>query len=127
MQLQVSSLACVSPLSRSNAVQHHPSPGDSLAVGARSRLDANLGDFLGFFIGAFKFPFAYDSKRSFWKNTQGMQEIIQKRAEILDTSAIDMEPFDPTLIDAFTNCAPYGVLLPEAFIQSENLLSFAKD
>ena len=90
-------------------------------------ISANLGDFLGFFVGAFKFPFAYDSKRSFWKNALELQEIIQKRAEILDTSAIDMEPFDPTLVDAFTNCAPYVDLLPEAFSQTENLSSFAGD
>jgi len=93
----------------------------------RRRLCANSGDFLGFFVGAFKFPFAYDSKRSFWKNAQELQELIRKRAEILDTSAIDMEPFDPTLVDAFTNCAPYVDLLPEAFSQTENLSSFAQD
>ena len=34
----------------------------------RKRLGANPGNFLGFFVGAFRFPFAYDSKRSFWKN-----------------------------------------------------------
>ena len=93
----------------------------------RRRISANPGDFLGFFVGAFKFPFAYDSKSSFWKNAQELQEIIQKRAEMRDTSAIDMEPFDPTLVDAFTNCAPYVALLPEAFSQTENLSSFARD
>ena len=44
-----------------------------------------------------------------------------------DNSAIDMEPFDPTLVDAFTNCAPYVDLLPEAFSQTENLSAFARD
>lgn len=93
----------------------------------RRRLGVNPGDFLGFFVGAFKFPFAYDSQRSFWKNAQELQEIIRERAEMLDTSAIDMEPFDPTLVDAFTNCAPYVNLLPEAFNQTENLSRFAQD
>lgn len=93
----------------------------------RKRLGANPGDFLGFFVGAFKFPFSYDSKRSFWKNAQELQEIIKKRVEILDTSATDIEPFDPTLVDAFTNCAPYVDLLPEAFSQTENLSSFDRD
>lgn len=93
----------------------------------RRRIDATPGYFLGFFVGAFKFPFDYNPKRSFWKNAQELQEIIQKRAEMLDTSAIDMEPFDPTLVDAFTNCAPYVDLLPEAFSQTENLSSFARD
>jgi len=41
-------------------------------------------------------PFVYDAKRSFWKNAQELQEIIRKRAEMLDTSAIDMELFDPS-------------------------------
>lgn len=93
----------------------------------RRRLCANLGDFLGFFVGAFKFPFAYDFQKSFWKNALELQELIQERADMLDTSAIDMEPFDPTLVDAFTNCAPYVDLLPEAFSQSENLSNFARD
>jgi len=93
----------------------------------RKRLGINPGDFLGFFVGAFKFPFAYDSKKSFWKNASELQDIIRERAEVLDTSAIDMEPFDPTLVDAFTNCAPYVDLLPDAFIQTENLSSFSQD
>lgn len=93
----------------------------------RSRLGVKPGDFLGFFAGAFKFPFDYDFKRSFWENAKEMQEIMRKKAEMLDTSAIDMESFDPTLVDAFTNCAPYADLLPEAFSQTDNLSSFARD
>lgn len=93
----------------------------------RKRLGVKPENFLGFFVGAFKFPFAYDLKKSFWENAGEMQEIIRKRAEVLDISAIDMEPFDPTLVDAFTNCAPYVDSLPEAFSRTENLKSFAKD
>jgi NRPS condensation-like uncharacterized protein len=93
----------------------------------RRRLGASPEDFLGFFVGAFKFPFAYDSKKSFWKNAQELQAIIRERAEMLDTSAINMEPFQPTLVDAFTNCAPYVDLLPEAFEQTEGLRAFARD
>ncbi len=93
----------------------------------RRRLGANRGNFLGFFVGAFKFPFAYDSKKTFWKNAHELLETIRKNAEMLDNSAINMEPFDPTLVDAFTNCAPYVDLLPEAFSQTENLSAFAKD
>lgn len=93
----------------------------------RSRLDVKPKDFLGFFVGAFNFPFAYDSRKPFWENTQEIQGLIQKRADMLDTSAIDMESFEPTLVDAFTNCAPYVDLLPEAFSQSENLSAFVRD
>ncbi len=93
----------------------------------RRRLGVNRENFLGFFVGAFKFPFVYNFQRSFWKNAYELQEIIRKRAEMLDTSAINMEPFDPTLVDAFTNCAPYVDLLPEAFSKTENLSAFAQD
>jgi NRPS condensation-like uncharacterized protein len=93
----------------------------------RRHLGDKPGDFLGFFVGAFKFPFAYNSEKSFWKNAQELQEIIRKRAEMLDNSAIDMESFAPTLVDAFTNCAPYMELLPEAFSQTEKLRAFARD
>lgn len=93
----------------------------------RKRFGVSPEDFLGFFVGAFKFPFAYDFKRSFWENAHELQEIIRKRADALDTSAIDMEAFDPTLVDAFTNCAPYVNLLPEAFSKTESLSEFARD
>lgn len=93
----------------------------------RRHLSVDCKDFLGFFVGAFKFPFSYDPSRSFWENAKDLHEIIRKRTEMLDTSAIDMESFDPTLVDAFTNCAPYVDLLPEAFSQTENLLAFAQD
>lgn len=93
----------------------------------RKRLCVSPENFLGFFVGAFKFPFVYNSKRSFWKNAHELQEIIKRRADALDTSAIDMEAFDPTLVDAFTNCAPYVNLLPETFSKTENLSSFARD
>jgi hypothetical protein len=56
-----------------------------------------------------------------------MSDVIRKRAESLDTSAIDMEPFHPTLVDAFTNCAPYVEVLPGAFSKSERLSAFAID
>jgi NRPS condensation-like uncharacterized protein len=93
----------------------------------RRRLRPIPENFLGFFVGAFKFQFEYDSKMSFWKNAQELHEIIRNRADTLDTSAIDMEPFDPTLVDAFTNCAPYVNLLPSAFNRTENLSTFARD
>jgi NRPS condensation-like uncharacterized protein len=93
----------------------------------RRRLRPVPENFLGFFVGAFKFQFEYDSKRSFWKNAHELHEIIRNRADALDASAIDMESFDPTLVDAFTNCAPYADLLPSAFNRTENLSAFARD
>jgi NRPS condensation-like uncharacterized protein len=93
----------------------------------RRRLDLSHEGFLGFFVGAFKFPFIYDQRKPFWENAHELQKIIQERAEMLDASAIDMANLDPALVDAFPNCAPYVDMLPEAFSQTENLSAFAKD
>lgn len=80
-----------------------------------------------FLSGGFNFPFAYDQKKSFWKNTADLHKIIQRRVGMLDNTGLDMEHFDPTLIDAFFNLAPYTKQIPDAFNQTENLSAFARD
>ncbi|HWQ20147.1 MAG TPA: condensation domain-containing protein [Methanotrichaceae archaeon] len=93
----------------------------------RRHIEGDLGDFLGFFVGAFKVPFTYNWEKSLFENAKDLHMIIQKHASMLDTSAIDMEKFDPTLVDAFTNYAPFVELFPEAFSQTKNLSEFAQD
>lgn len=93
----------------------------------RRHIGDDLGDFLGFFAGAFKAPFAYNWEKSLFENAKDLHMIIQKHASMLDTSAIDMEKFDPTLVDAFTNYAPFVELFPEAFSLTKNLSEFAQD
>lgn len=80
-----------------------------------------------FLSGGFNFPFAYDREKNFWKNAADLHKIIQRRVKMLDNSGLDMEHFDPTLIDAFFNLAPYIKQVQYAFNQTENLSAFARD
>jgi NRPS condensation-like uncharacterized protein len=80
-----------------------------------------------FLSGGFNFPFAYDQKKSFWRNAMDLNKIIQRRVKALDNSGLDMESFNPTLIDAFFNLAPYIKSTPNAFNKTENLSAFASD
>jgi NRPS condensation-like uncharacterized protein len=80
-----------------------------------------------FLSGGFNFPFAYNQKKSFWRNAADLHKIIQRRVKMLDNSGLDMEYFNPTLIDAFFNLAPYIKNVPNAFNKTENLSAFASD
>ncbi|RQW79677.1 MAG: hypothetical protein EHM14_07840 [Methanothrix sp.] len=99
----------------------------SIPFDLRRHLENDIGECFCFLTGGFNFPFAYDQKKSFWKNAADLHKIIQKRVEMLDNSGLDMEAFDPTLIDAFFNLAPYIKIVPDAYNQTENLSAFAND
>lgn len=89
--------------------------------------DIMIVDGFCFVSGGFNFPFACDQKKSFWRNTADLHKIIQRRMKMLDNSGPDMEYFNPTLIDAFFNLAPYIKNVPNAFNKTENLSAFASD
>lgn len=93
----------------------------------RRHLKEGTIDGFCFLSGGFNFPFAYDQKKSFWRNAADLHKIIQRRVNILDNSGLDMECFNPTLIDAFFNLAPYVKNVPNAFNKTENLSAFASD
>jgi len=80
-----------------------------------------------FFAGDFNLNFSYTQDKSFWENAQELHRIIQERVKMLDSSALDMRSFDPTLIDAIFSYAPYVQKIPEAFNKTENLSAFARD
>jgi NRPS condensation-like uncharacterized protein len=88
--------------------------------------EGNIDGFC-FLSGGFNFPFVYDQKNSFWKNAADLHRIIQGRVKALDNSGLDMESFNPTLIDAFFNLAPYIKNVQNAFNKTENLSAFASD
>ncbi len=47
--------------------------------------------------------------------------------EKLDSDALDVQNFDPTLLDALSSFAPFEKVVPDAYMQTENLLEFSKD
>ncbi len=80
-----------------------------------------------FFAGDFNLHFSYNQNKSFWKNAQELHTIIWERVKALDTSALNMKSFDPTLVDAIFSYAPYVQKIPKAFNKTENLSAFARD
>jgi len=99
----------------------------SIPFDLRRRLKENIGDVFCCLAGAFAFPFAYNLEKSFWKNAEDFHKAIQNRVETLDTSDFDVEPFDPTLINAAMNFAPYVKYTPEVSDLTENLSAFTQD
>jgi len=99
----------------------------SIPFDLRRRLKENIGDVFCCLAGAFAFPFAYNLEKSFWKNAEDYHKAIQNRVETLDISDFDVEPFDPMLINAAMNFAPYVEHIPEVSDLTENLSAFAHD
>lgn len=78
-------------------------------------------------VGAPSFSYTYNSKKSFLDNVLVLHNEIHKRVEKLDSDALEVMNFDPTLIDALSSFAPFEKVVPEAYTQTENLLQFSND
>ncbi len=108
-----------------------PFPADQNIVAIpydlRRRLPENVRDAFCFFVGASAFPISYDQKKDLWENAQEIHKIIHKDVEGLNSAGLELDLFDPTLIDACFGFAPLLQLVPEAFEGTENLSAFARD
>lgn len=93
----------------------------------RRRLPENVRDAFCFFVGASAFPITYDKKKDIWENAQEIHKIIHKDVEGLNTAGLEIDLFDPTLIDACSGFAPLVQSVQEAFEATENLSAFAHD
>lgn len=93
----------------------------------RRRLPENVRDAFCFFVGASAFPITYDKKKDIWENAQEIHKIIHKDVEGLNTAGLEIDLFDPTLIDACSGFAPLVQSVQEAFEGTENLSAFAHD
>ncbi|MFB3765072.1 MAG: condensation domain-containing protein [Methanotrichaceae archaeon] len=93
----------------------------------RRRLPENIRDAFCLFVGASAFPITFDNKKDIWENAQEIHKIIHKDLERLNTAGLEIDLFDPTLIDASFGFAPLVKLVPEAFETTKNLSAFAHD
>jgi len=93
----------------------------------RRRLPENFREAFCFFVGASAFPITYDKKKDIWENAQEIHKIIHKDVEGLNSAGLEIDLFDPTLIDASSGFAPLVQLVPEAFEGTKNLSAFAHD
>ena len=78
-------------------------------------------------VGASRFPYDYDAKRSFWENALILHNDIHKRVETLDWSGIEIPDFDPTFLDAVSRFAPLKEVIPDAYTRTDNLTKFSND
>lgn len=93
----------------------------------RRRLPENVREAFCFFVGASAFPISYDQKKDIWDNAREIHKIIHKDVEGLNSAGLEIDLFDPTLIDASFGFAPLVQSVPEAFERTKNLSAFAHD
>lgn len=93
----------------------------------RRHINKKIGDVFCLCVGAPIFPYTYNSKKPFWENVSLLHGEVHKRVEKLDSGAFEVLDFDPTLMDALSSFAPFKNVVPEAYIQTENLLQFSND
>jgi len=93
----------------------------------RRHAQEKIGDVFCLCVGAPSFPYTYNSKKSFWENVSLLHDQIHERVEKLDSDALEVLDFDPTLMDALSSFAPFEKVVPEAYDQTENLLQFSND
>jgi len=98
-----------------------------IAYDLRRHLKENIGEVFALFCGVAQFKFEYDQDKSVWKNAQKIHRIIRRDVEKLKTVAHELSLFDPELIDALVNVAPFIQLFPDVFEKTENLSTFASD
>lgn len=99
----------------------------SVPFDLRRRAITPIGDVFCLCVGAPRFSYTYNAKKSFWKNVSALHEEIHKRVNKLDSNGLDVPNFDPALIDALCSFAPLKKVIPEAYTQTENLSRFSKD
>ncbi|EKF86700.1 condensation domain-containing protein [Methanobacterium formicicum] len=93
----------------------------------RRHAKEEIGDVFCLCVGAPSFSYTYNSKKPFWENVSILHEEIHKRVEKLDSEALEVLNFHPTLTDALSSFAPFAKVVPEAYTQTENLKQFLND
>jgi hypothetical protein len=93
----------------------------------RRHAKEEIGDVFCLCVGAPSFPYTYNSKKPFWENVSILHDEIHKRVEKLDSEALEVLNFHPTITDALSSFAPFAKVVPEAYTQTENLTQFFND
>jgi NRPS condensation-like uncharacterized protein len=99
----------------------------SIPFDLRRHATTPVGDVFCLCVGASRFPYDYDSKRSFWENALILHNEIHKRVETLDWSGIEIPDFDPAFLDAVSRFAPLKEVIPDAYARTDNLAKFSND
>lgn len=99
----------------------------SVPFDLRRHTNGQVGDVFCLCVGAPRFSYSYDTKKSFWENAGVLHNEIHKRVEKLDSEGLEVPDVDPTLMDALSCFAFFEKIVPEAYVQTDNLLQFSQD
>jgi Uncharacterized protein containing a NRPS condensation (elongation) domain len=99
----------------------------SIPFDLRRHAKTPVEDVFCFCVGASRFSFKYNSKKSFWKNALSLHKEIHKRVVKLDTNGLKLPNYDPTLLDAVSCFGLFKDTFPDAYTKTENLKKFSQD
>jgi NRPS condensation-like uncharacterized protein len=99
----------------------------SIPFDLRRHASTPVEDVFCFCVGATRFSFKYNAKKSFWKNALTLHKEIHKRVDKLDTSGLKLPEYDPALLDAVSCFGLFKDILPDAYTKTENLKKFSQD
>jgi NRPS condensation-like uncharacterized protein len=99
----------------------------SIPFDLRRHATSPVDDIFCLCVGASRFPYNYNSKKSFWENALVLHNEIHERVKKLDWNGIAIPDFDPAFLDATSRFAPLKEVIPEAYSRTENLKRFSED
>lgn len=99
----------------------------SVPFDLRRHGNAPIGDVFCLSVGAPRFSYNYNAKKSFWENVSSLHNEIHKRVKKLDSAGLEVMDFNPGFMDALSCFAPFNKIIPGAYTQTDNLKQFAQD
>jgi NRPS condensation-like uncharacterized protein len=102
----------------------------SVPYDLRTRLDKPVGDVFCNFVDVFRVTFAYDPHTSFWQNAQAYHRKVRRKLDTRDRFGallLEIDRFDPTLLDVLGSFALYAKDVPEGFSRYGKLSDFVRD
>ena len=93
----------------------------------RNRLENPVGDVFCLFVGSIQVRTAYDRHKSFWENTGEFHAQTRKKIEDREFfgPAVEIERFEPTLMDAFMSYTLFAKEVKKGDPRFEKLSAFA--
>jgi len=93
----------------------------------RRHATTSVDDVFGLCIGAPRFSYTYNAKKTFWENAAVLHKEIHKRVSKLDSHTMETPDSHPTFMDALSSFALLKEVVPEAYTKTENLKRYFQD
>jgi hypothetical protein len=99
----------------------------SIPFDLRRHATQSVGNLFSLCVGTLMFPFDYRQKDSFWDNVRRLNGLVRRKMEKMHSAYLELEYFDPSLLDAFSAFAGPVLEKPEVAEASTTLKGFAAD